>query len=380
MRLPSPIPLTHSQTRMLRLRAQQLSPFSRAETSPKKVVRHALALQAQESAAAALSLRARAAPGLTAEQAARALDLEQSILRTWLLRGTLHWAAAEDAGWLLDLLGERTIQQLRGRHTQLGLTPPGLERAAGLLGAALEGGPRTRRELGEVLAGQGLPVAGQALIHTIAFAALRGVLCYGPERQGEETFRLLDLPKTGTPDKQAALLELARRYLECSAPAAPADLAAWAGIPLSPARQAFTTLEAELLPVLIAGEPAWMLARQAGWLDSLERQEDQPVVNLVPRYDTYLLSYRDRGLAVPAEFARRIHPGGGILHPAVLVDGVAAGTWRIESRRAQPRLEVTPFAGLSAQVGEGLAREAADIGQFLSHPLELVLLPPDSPL
>ena len=375
------VSLAPAQARRLRLRSQQLHPQTRTTSNSVVVVRQALALQAQETAAAALSLRARAAPGLRAKQVNRILDVEQSLVRTWLLRGTLHWAASEDLPWLLNLLGERFIQQSHGRYTQLGLSERGLERAADVLAQALSSGPHTRRELGQVLAGEGLPVAGQALIHTLGYAALRGRLCYGPDRQGKETFRLLDLRTIGGPtlDEQTALAELARRYLAGCAPASPADLAAWAGLSLSQARSGFAGLPGELLEVYVGGEAAWMLASQRDWLstDRLAASEtSEPVVNLLPRYDTYLLAYRDRSLAVPAAYASRIHPGGGIIHAALLVDGQAAGTWRLDTRRAQPRLEVSPFEELDAKVQAQLAVETARIGEFLAIPLELVSLPP----
>ncbi len=377
----SPIPLYPALVRRLRLRSQQLHPQTRTASNPVAVVRQAVALQAQETAAAALSLQGRAAPGLRAEQVKRTLDVEQSLVRTWLLRGTLHWAAAEDLPWLLDLLGERFIQQSRGRYAQLGLSERGLERAADVLTQTLTSGQHTRRELGQVLAGKGLPIAGQALIHTLGYVALRGKLCYGPDRHGEETFRLLDLHSTGRPalDEQAALAELARRYLAGCAPASPPDLAAWAGLNLSQARAGFAAISGELLEVSLGGEPAWMLASQGAWLspDGLAAAA-QPLVNLLPRYDTYLLAYRDRSLAVPAAYASRIHPGGGIIHPALLVDGLAAGTWRLDTRRKQPRLEVSPFEEVAAAVQVLLAVETARIGEFLGLTLELVILAPAS--
>src|SRR5207248_674839 len=59
---------------------------------------------------------------------------------------------------------------------------------------------------------------------------------------------------------------------------------------------------------------------------------DPPPVRLVPSYDPYLLGYRSRALAVPDAYAKRIHPGGGLLHPALLAGGQAAGTWRLQRR------------------------------------------------
>src|ERR1700730_6308778 len=55
---------------------------------------------------AALAVRARSS-GLREHDVTRALEIDRSLVRTWLLRGTLHIAAAEDIGWMLGLLGPR---------------------------------------------------------------------------------------------------------------------------------------------------------------------------------------------------------------------------------------------------------------------------------
>ena len=47
----------------------------------------------------------------------------------------------------------------------------------------------------------------------------------------------------------------------------------------------------------------------------------------LPAFDELLLGWRDRTPTVPAEHARDVHPGGGILRAVVLEDGVAVGTW-----------------------------------------------------
>ena len=105
-----------------------------------------------------------------------------------------------------------------------------------------------------------------------------------------------------------------------------------------------------------------MLQSQSQLLDG--DTADQPIVRLLPRFDTYLLTYRSRDLALPPEHARRVFPGGGILNTTVLVDGRLAGVWQL--KRAARRLEVTvePFEPLPADVVAAVEAEARDIGRF----------------
>jgi hypothetical protein len=67
---------------------------------------------------------------------------------------------------------------------------------------------------------------------------------------------------------------------------------------------------------------------------------------------------------VPEEHLRKVWPGGGWIYPVVLVDGMAAGTWRIE----RSRVVVEVFEG--AEVPElALAAEVQDVGRFLGREL-----------
>ncbi|HEX5505233.1 MAG TPA: winged helix DNA-binding domain-containing protein [Thermomicrobiales bacterium] len=333
-------------------------------------------VQAQEPAAAALAVRARHA-GLTAAEVERARVEERAVVRTWGPRGTLHLVAAADLGWLLDLLGPIFMRGTRRRRAELGLDEETTARGVALLRDALSAAaPLTRAEIVERLGARGLRLEGQAAPHLIGYAALAGVTCCGPDQGGKPTYVLLDawadhgraLPR------EAALAELARRYLAAYGPARPEDLAAWSGLPLGEARAGWASIAGELREVATDGGPAWLPAAHAAWLD--DPPASVPVVCLAPGYDPYLLGYRGRELVVAPEFARRVHPGGGLLHPTLLVDGRALGTWRSARRRDRLAVTVEPFAALPPEAQPGLAAEAADVARFLGATADLRVEPP----
>jgi hypothetical protein len=350
------------QVRRLRLRAQRLMP---QEADVAGTVRAICGVQAQDAAAAALAVRVRC-PGAVAADVTRALEQDRSLVRTWCMRGTLHLLAAQDAGWVLPLLGPLFIRANRSRRLQLGLDDDTAERGVRLLRDALAAhGSLTRAEIVEELARRGLPLAGQARPHLLGLAAAQGVICYGPARGREPTYVLLEQwlkPGHALPPAKASA-ELAMRYVAAYAPAAPEDFAAWSGLSLGTARAAWQQIAGKLLEVSIGESPAWMLKGQAAWLD--DPPPAGPVVRLLPAFDTLWLGYRSRAIMLAPEHARRIVPGGGILHPALLVDGRGAGTWRISRSRARLDLLVEPFGNLTDDVREGLALEAADVGRFL---------------
>lgn len=366
--------LADDEARRLRERAQHLGPRPRVEApDPGALVRDLVGVQAQEAPAAALALRARAA-GLVAGDVERARVVERTIVRTWALRGTLHLLAAADLGWLLPLLGPVFARANRRRRLQLGLDDETTTRGVRLLRARLaDEGPLTRAAIVERLAARGLPLEGQAAPHLIAQAAHEGVVCHGPERDGEPTYTLLaDWAESGPAmPREAALAALARRYLAAYGPAGPEDLAHWSGLPLREIRAAWGAIRAEVEEVEVGGKPAALLKARAARAGA--RRPAAPRVRLLPGFDPYLLGYRDRALIVAPADARRIHPGGGVLHPTLLIDGRAAGTWRSARRREGLEIAVAPFATLDAAVVPPLEAEVADIGRFLGTTATLQL-------
>ena len=323
-----------------------------------ELVRAIGGVQAQEPRAGALSIRART-EGLDAAAVERALVEERSIVRTWAMRGTIHLVASGDARWLHDLLtplaAPAQIRALDG----LGVPERDRRRAVDLIRRALADGPLSRAELCDELERGGIDTSGRKAAHLPRLAWLEGHVCFGPRHGGKDTYALVDDwlgPRRDPPrERDDALAELARRYLGAYGPADPRDLAAWSGLPLRDARTAWELIA----PDLREAGGRWLLARDA---DRLEGPvPDPPLVRLLPAFDTYLLGYRGRELAVPAEHARRVWPGGGIVHPTVVANGRAVATWRIRRRGGRADVEIEPFTR-----GPAAGAEAADVIRFLA--------------
>ncbi|HEV2013562.1 MAG TPA: winged helix DNA-binding domain-containing protein [Candidatus Dormibacteraeota bacterium] len=324
-------------------------------------------LQAQVLDAAMLGVRARSA-GIRRSDILRALNEDRSIVRSWLIRGTLHLVAADDLRWLIDLLGPLFANANRTRQAQLGLDDDLKRRGVDAIRKILaEDGALTRYELVDRLGGRGINLdpRTQAPIHLIQLAALQGVLCLGPDRAGESTYVLIDdwIGRVGSPPRDLALAELARRYFKAYGPATIADLAAWSGIPLALARTAIASARAALVEVAVRGSPAFLLKGRAA--ESAMPHRRRPTVRLLPAFDTYLLGYRSRDLAVPARLQRRLGRGGGWLHPSVVVDGRAVGAWQLRRSGRRGDVVVEPFAPLSSPIRAGIEGEISDIGRFL---------------
>ena len=354
--MANPPELTDDDMRRARVGAQLLHRPGRPSTVA-SLVAALLAVQAQDIVAAPLALRARSRR-LTASDVASARE-DRSIVRAWGPRGTLHLIANSDVDWLVPLVNSGTAGSLR-RLAQEGVVgePDALVRVTE---RALSGaGPLTKPELAQRLAKLGCEARGQGIVHLAGLAAARGLVVLGPDRAGKPTYvhaeDWLGRRPRPEPDRTRALAELARRYLKAHGPAEPTDLAAWSGLSQRDATAAFTGIGTELTEVRHNSHPLWMLKRGA----------PRPAlvsVALLPAFDEYLLGWRDRSLVVPAEHAKRVQPGGGIIHPVVVADGVVVGTWRSARQPGKDAVVATFFDGARFDATT-LRTEADDVARF----------------
>jgi hypothetical protein len=303
--------------------------------------------------AAMLNIRARS--GCTHVTAIDSMiGTSRSIARTWAMRGTLHALAAGDVHWLVTLLGPRFTAKYRSARLALGLTDRLLGRAVDALPSVLRSSaPITRAELVQRLGDAGIDVAlkGQAPAHLVLAASLRGILCCGPDAaNGKSTYVLLDewiAPPTGRP--RDPIGELAARYLEGHGPASASDFASWSGLPAKQARDAIERVAEDFEEAQVHGERAWFRTAPGS---------DAHVVRFMGGFDAYLLGYKQRDFAVDRKHSARVQPGGGIIHPLVLVDGRVEGTWRCRDGRAA----VEVFSDRC----NALEQEAGEVERFLS--------------
>lgn len=328
------------------------------------VVKAVCGVNAQLLSAMALSLRARV-EGLTFEDIEVARVKDRTLVRTWCMRGTMHLLAADDMEWLLSTIAPVVM---RGGWRWLEKRG-GLERAHA--GKVLEDaykilkakGPMTRRELMAAVAEKHGPGVKSAAAGVVQLNGMLGRVCFGPNSGAEPTYVALDVwlghkMKLSTKPNH---LKLVRRYLRGYGPAGPRDLAAWWGLALTETRAAWALLQEELTELDVEGQSVWLLASESPALANGTRPSR--TVRLLPAFDTYLLGYHDRDLAVPPKYQDRVFHGGEIV-PTVLVDGCAAGTWRYEQQGKQIRIKATPFSSFTSEVCGLIAEEVNDIGRF----------------
>ena len=352
-----------------RLAAQRIghNPFaSAAET-----VRWFGAVQAQDYLGSlwAIGLRTRGATETSVERAIA----ERSIVRTYPLRGTLHFVAAEDARWMLALCAPRTLarnaQRLKKEH---GIDSRLVARSRKVLIDALRGGAcLSRPELYRRLDSARIPTSDGRGLHLLWWHAHEGLVCLGPRAGKQQTFALLDewLPATPPRSREDSLAELARRYFMSHGPATVRDFAWWSGLAGTDAALALEMVAKELQAVKVDEQTYWQAP------DAIAPRA-RSGCHLLPAYDEYTVAYQDRSAVMSNEIAARADSGHGIFHPPIVIDGQIAGTWSRELQPAAVAITCRLFARLDRRQTQALATAARRYAKFLGLKLRVLLAPP----
>lgn len=330
-----------------------------------EVARRLGALQAQDYASGAWSLGVRS--GLTLEQVEQAV-VDREVVRTWPMRGTIHWVPAEDARWMCELFAAPRSTSLATRFAQLGMTDGDVELAGRLFEEHLRE-PMSRPDVATLLVQHGIDPTGQRSYHLIGYHCMTGLICQGPLIGKQPSFVLIDawVPHSRKPSREEALATMAERYVRSHGPVTERDLAGWLLKPLAFAREALALVEDRIAREELDGHV---------WLTHAEARPvpDGPGgVHLLPQWDELLLGYKSRDVTLPSEQFAKVVPGRNmVFKPTLVIDGEVAGTWRREQRRTHVRVEVQPFTELSARRWREVDRAAAAYAAFLETEAEVV--------
>ena len=145
----------------------------------------------------------------------------------------------------------------------------------------------------------------------------------------EGRFVAIDEPEAHVPVEARA--EILRRYLAAFGPATLRDIGAWSMMHVPELKAALARLEPlrrfrdergrELLDVPRAPLPD---------------AETPAPVRFLPKWDNVLLAFADRTRVLPEPYRKTVIGTNGDVAQTFLVDGLVAGTWRVEKGRIAP--------------------------------------------
>jgi Winged helix DNA-binding domain len=312
--------------------------------------------------------------GLRMQQAVEA-DIERAlanrtIVRTWPMRGTLHFVAAPDVRWMLKLLTPRIVTgSARRIYQQAGLDEAIFTRSKKLFAGALQGGRQLPRiAMYEVLEKAGISTAEYRGLHIVGRLSQDGFLCFGARAGKQHTFALLDewVPPTKPLEPDEALAEIARRYFTSHGPATLQDFAWWTGLKIDDARAGLEMAKPNLAQEVFDGRAYWLSPSRFP-----AKKAASPVAYLLPPYDEYTVAYQDRSAVLDPSYAQEANYGHGITYPIIVIDGKVVGTWKRTIKKNKLTVTPSPFAPLNKAETQAFAAAATRYGKFLGASVEL---------
>jgi hypothetical protein len=353
--------MTKDDIAQLRLHNQGLTTtrFNR----PEEVVKWLGAVQAQDYLGSlwAIGLRMKHATEKSVEKAL----MDKRIVRSWPMRGTLHFAAAEDLRWMLKLLTPRVIARCSTLYRQSELDKATFVKGGKVLAKVLQGGNQLeRKELYEVLERAGISTAGQRGLHILGYLAQNGLLCFANRAGKQQTFALLDewLPATPLLTKEESLIKLGLQYFTSHGPATLLDYTWWSGLAPAEAKISLEMIKSKLVSIVVDGKTYWMSEANSSRIKS-------PDIYLLPAYDEFTVAYKDRSAVLDPRHAAKAK--NGIFGPVIVSEGKLIGTWKRTIGKNHVKLDTAFFSSKSKIKLKDDHHAVSKYNQFMEMPVKL---------
>jgi Winged helix DNA-binding domain len=365
-----PTPVTWERTRAFRLARMHVSdPLG--PRSLRRVVRDLGGVHAQVASAGELQCAVRAT-GLALGAPERALWRNRTLVKTWAMRGTLHWIDAEDFPVWAAAFATRRHWRRPVWLRAFNVTVEDILNAVEAVADALDGRCLTRAVLADEVHRRLRSDAVDERIRSgwgevLKIVAIHGLLCFGPSEGRNVTFVRPDqwVPGWHTVETDHAIAVVCRRYLASHGPATREEFARWWGFFPADARRVLDALGDEIVRVDRAGDKAFALRADVG---ALQRAREDDEVRLLGMFDPYTLAGLPHDAVVPKSHKSAVYRAGAWVSQVVLEGGRVVGVWTHERRGKGVEVEARLFAkmaGARERIGEALGRLDPFVGELL---------------
>lgn len=349
----------------LRLQNQQLSSVN--TESIRNVVSRMGAMQAQDYT------MARWAVGIRLPESTEMMIGESfrkgEILRTHVMRPTWHFVSPDDIFWMIELTGPRLKKSLLPRFNRLGLTPDIITNCQRIIVEALERkNYLTRDELMLCLQNEHISMEDLPAAHIMMICELDGLVCSGPLKGKKQTYALLEerAIKPASIPRDEALSKLAFRYFSSHGPATIQDFIWWSGLTSRDAANALQMVKTEFVSFELDGQIYWLKE------SVLESERTDQSAFLIPAYDEFIISYRDRSAALHSENNKKAISDNGLFRPVIVIGGKVAGIWKRISKKDLSVIECSYFFNVDKSDLELVENAADHYSRFIGQKIEIV--------
>jgi hypothetical protein len=347
-----------------RLKSQKISEteFKR----PKEIVSWMGAMQAQDYHMSKWAIGVRLSDQ-DEENVESAID-KGEIIRIHVLRPTWHFISSDDIYWMLEISAPKIKSSLKTRHNELELTEAIIAKTQSILLKNLSNGfSLTREELAAEFLRERIRTDANRLSHILFRAEMDGIICSGPLKEKKITYALLH---ERVPDKKdlirdEALAELAKRYFTSRCPATMEDFRWWSNLSITDVRKATDFIKSDfslekintdtyLIPDTFSPE----LSKATG-------------VHLLPAYDEFLISYRDRSSSLKAINNNKTVSNNGVFYPLIVINGQVEGIWKRTIKKSKVYIDLSFFKQPDKRDLQIMKKRANTLGSFLNKDSEI---------
>jgi hypothetical protein len=186
------------------------------------------------------------------------------------------------------------------------------------------GSSLTRDELALVFEKENIKTDNYRLSHLLFRAELEAIVCSGALKGNKQTYSLLTerVPYKKMLTRDEALAELAKRYFTSHCPATVQDFAWWSGLSITEARQGLESIKSSFISETIGDEKYWLTNSFS------DKKLDETSVYLLPAFDEFLISYRDRAASLSLVDNRKAISDNGIFRPVIVENGQVIAVWK----------------------------------------------------
>jgi hypothetical protein len=176
----------------------------------------------------------------------------------------------------------------------------------------------------------------------------------------EDYFPDLDLSSY---DEKEARRIIVEQYLNSFGPVSEQDIAWWTGFPKSQVKEVLEDLGDDVssveIPELEKGYLVLPSERDA--FQSTEPPEN-PVVNVLPSLDPYMMGYRDRDRYLHPKHYKMVFDRSGNATSIILLDGPVVGIWDLE----EPMVKIYYLKDVGRDIRKKVRTRASDMGKFIT--------------
>ena len=358
-----------NKTELLQIRLQRQQISEAKFGGVKELVHWMGAMQAQDYVMAKWAIGIRI-PGSTDNIVESALN-EGNIIRTHLMRPTWHLVSADDIYWMLELTAPQIKTSLKSRHKQLEITESVVTKSKNIfLNALSKNGHQTRDLLIKELEKSGINTKENRASHLFLMAELDGLICSGISSAKKQTFALLAerVPGKRLLKRDEALAELAMRYFSSHGPATLYDFIWWSGLPARDARKALDILNSQLTSTQIDTQIYWFDPNHAALKSASEQ------VHLLPAYDEFIISYKDRSACLMQEYVKKTISSNGMFWPVIIVDGKVIGLWKRTIKKDTVIFGIDLFQSFSEKIKSLIEKRVGEFGAFINKYPQIIYL------